>query len=710
MAQQRFSDGARGYLAQGAAAQDTRLLVQGERFPAARGGDWFKLVLQDAQDADAFEIAYVRGHEPGSGRFEQVLRGQEGTAARDWPAGTVAGLRLTAGDVQALHQAVDGLTLAGVFYPYVIEGFLPETPEAGFTGLALEVPAGVAWVEGRRVAFAGAPLQFEPGRYTDVYVGADGQLLVDSAASYADLVERETHAKLFRVATDATRILGVNDFRNRARTLRPVALEGALHFDKLLDDFEIPVARRQWAAATAFDAGEVVRRGPALYRALAGGVSGDEASAPSGRTGVWDDTLKARVFRDGQCVWRYEADAHLQGAFRWGVNNGVVWYFSTVGLYYIMDRLPAERVRQYLDCHIFNLVLRWTSGADVQVGMKRYWGGQVYEAVQAGRTGVTPPSGRGAQIADGTAVWAWVTHHVGEYPEWQAGQTVAAGERRVSNGLIYQALDSGACGQQAPAHRLGAVSDGALRWEYLAEVGLFAQGADYYMLDLMADMVTPRPADSHDAYASSLLRLAAAWLHMQADDAWLTQVNAHGQTNLDTLKGMAFANLARCQRSYAVWQAGQSVAAGERRWVNGGQTGRVLQCVQGGVTGASMPVPGAPGSLVDDGPVRWPCVPARCAWRCGAQAANCNWWRTGPAARPPYWGRAHENQCRGKQCDSGQQGGDAGLWRGGWGHDGVWPVDFGAVGPGGHCRGGDGLVAGPILELAARPPRAGRGR
>lgn len=72
------------------------------------GGDWFRLVLQDAS---GLEIVAVRSHAAGSDQMMNVLRGQEGTTARAWMVGTVIANRFTAEDAaRASDKAFASLT------------------------------------------------------------------------------------------------------------------------------------------------------------------------------------------------------------------------------------------------------------------------------------------------------------------------------------------------------------------------------------------------------------------------------------------------------------------------------------------------------------------------------------------------------------------------------------------------------------------------
>ena len=93
-------------------ATTINLLAAGALLPVASvgtgpltSGDWFKLVLQDG---GSYEVVAVRSHASGSDQMTNVLRGQEGTTAQAWPAGTVIGNRWTAGDADALSAAVAG--------------------------------------------------------------------------------------------------------------------------------------------------------------------------------------------------------------------------------------------------------------------------------------------------------------------------------------------------------------------------------------------------------------------------------------------------------------------------------------------------------------------------------------------------------------------------------------------------------------------------
>lgn len=108
---QKITNSARSFLQGSITAASTSLVIEAPKadlFPVANtntdavntvGKDWFKIVLQDT--AGNREIAYVRTRASGVATLSNVIRGQEGTTALDFPAGSVVGLRITALDIEA---------------------------------------------------------------------------------------------------------------------------------------------------------------------------------------------------------------------------------------------------------------------------------------------------------------------------------------------------------------------------------------------------------------------------------------------------------------------------------------------------------------------------------------------------------------------------------------------------------------------------------
>ena len=105
---QQFTNNARAVLASTITDTATSIVVDSasaDLFPVANTGtssvpaatNWFKATLQDS--AGHVEIVYVRTRASGSAILSNVIRGQEGTTALAFTAGTVVGLRVTAADL-----------------------------------------------------------------------------------------------------------------------------------------------------------------------------------------------------------------------------------------------------------------------------------------------------------------------------------------------------------------------------------------------------------------------------------------------------------------------------------------------------------------------------------------------------------------------------------------------------------------------------------
>lgn len=103
---QKFINAGRYELLSSVSDSDTTLnLLSSVGLPVANvdagaltSGDWFRMVLQDT---DGIEVITVRTRPEGSDQLSNVVRGQEGTPARAWNAGTVIGIRWTAADAAA---------------------------------------------------------------------------------------------------------------------------------------------------------------------------------------------------------------------------------------------------------------------------------------------------------------------------------------------------------------------------------------------------------------------------------------------------------------------------------------------------------------------------------------------------------------------------------------------------------------------------------
>jgi hypothetical protein len=106
---QQFTNNARALLTASITNTATTIVIEATKadlFPIANVGtgslpsasNWFKVTLQDS--SGNVEIVAVRTRTAGSGILSNVIRGYDGTTALAFVSGTVAGLRITAEDVQ----------------------------------------------------------------------------------------------------------------------------------------------------------------------------------------------------------------------------------------------------------------------------------------------------------------------------------------------------------------------------------------------------------------------------------------------------------------------------------------------------------------------------------------------------------------------------------------------------------------------------------
>jgi len=93
---QKFANAARAYLASTVSDSATTVTIDGggSLFPAITSPEFSRAVLQDA---NGIEVVRITAHTANSDSFT-VTRGQEGTTARSFAAGSVFGIRMTAAD------------------------------------------------------------------------------------------------------------------------------------------------------------------------------------------------------------------------------------------------------------------------------------------------------------------------------------------------------------------------------------------------------------------------------------------------------------------------------------------------------------------------------------------------------------------------------------------------------------------------------------
>jgi hypothetical protein len=104
---QKFANAARAYLASTVSDSATTVTIDGggSLFPEITSPDFSRAVLQDA---NGIEVVLITAHTAGSDTFT-VTRGQEGTTARSFAAGSVFGIRMTSADGDTFVAKQDAL-------------------------------------------------------------------------------------------------------------------------------------------------------------------------------------------------------------------------------------------------------------------------------------------------------------------------------------------------------------------------------------------------------------------------------------------------------------------------------------------------------------------------------------------------------------------------------------------------------------------------
>jgi hypothetical protein len=164
----QYANNATSTLASPILAGDTSLTVvsgQGARFPTPSGASYFLATLtQNTGTETSWEIVRVTAR---SGDTFTITRGQEGTAAAGWAAGSKVELRLTQGSMANTPQLDSDNTFSGYLFSKplsnsgagVVPGLLTYIQNADRTG------TNVATAQGLLGNTTGLAVTLQPGRY-----------------------------------------------------------------------------------------------------------------------------------------------------------------------------------------------------------------------------------------------------------------------------------------------------------------------------------------------------------------------------------------------------------------------------------------------------------------------------------------------------------------------------------------------------------------
>src|SRR3990172_2295194 len=177
---------------------------------------------------------------------------------------------------------------------YVIEGGLSTKPVSGLT---MDSPETVAFVNGSQVTVPTQTHTYPANKFISDEIDPEGQLVHLEYDNYINIpsIPESGGLRVQMVQTSATNIIGVFD-RRVLEPLNKQLLEAGFQWRKIIDELEIG-----------------------------------------------DDDYPA-----GTQVKKYN------GAFRYAANNGILWYFSNLGLYHLVEHIP-DKIKTYLNVYIANL-------------------------------------------------------------------------------------------------------------------------------------------------------------------------------------------------------------------------------------------------------------------------------------------------------------------------------------------------------------------
>ena len=246
---------------------------------------------------------------------------------------------------------------------YVVSGLLGTTPSSA--SLTMTTPGGVVFINGRRMTVAEETYTYPASKYIQDEISPDGLWIHTAYASYASVpsVPPSGGVYLQQISTSATAIIGVFD----RRTLEPMfqeLQEFGFYVPKLIQDLTI-----------------VDTEGP------------------------------------GACYPVGTVSKRYTGAIRYGANNGILWYFSNLGVFHLIGKLTQTAVLNYLNAYIANL-------DDDYIAFDVYANADATLQVDTSTGNATPPRPPDSHDSYAATFLMCAARYVRTYNDWGWLQTV----------------------------------------------------------------------------------------------------------------------------------------------------------------------------------------------------------------------------------------------------------------------------------------------
>lgn len=228
-------------------------------------------------------------------------------------------------------------TLAQGFMPHVVSPVVGILSEDLSGDLTYELPEVVALIDGLRVVIPATSGTMDANIQRDLYAQADGTYLVvdEPIGSYPDIERHPELLKVWSMESTGTYVARINLMAATYRTERRSAdYYGSI--DRLVELYYIKPDTVPWASTTLFNVyGQLVETTDGrVYQVVLPGTSG--ATKP---TGVQVDG--EHPLMDGSVGLFFYCLKPYLGMFRYGVNNGIEYYFCNLGVADVMHRVTV---------------------------------------------------------------------------------------------------------------------------------------------------------------------------------------------------------------------------------------------------------------------------------------------------------------------------------------------------------------------------------